>query len=60
MEEIISILDLPVQEQAEKMKESTFSSWEFVIEYLMTASDSSVSLIIKNKDQIVKLSQQEW
>lgn len=60
MEEIIKILDLPIQEQAEKLKESTFSSWEFVIEYLMTASDSSVSLIIKNKDQIVKLSQQEW
>lgn len=60
MEKIINILDLPIQEQAEKMKESTFSSWEFVIEYLMTASDSSVSLIIKNKDQIVKLSQQEW
>lgn len=59
MEEIIKILDLPIQEQAEKLKESTLSSWEFVIEYLMTASDSSVSLLIKNKDQIVKLSKQE-
>ncbi len=56
---IIDLLGISEEEQKERLKEPSLATWDFVVEYLYRLKDSEISLIIQNKDQIVKLSKQE-
>ena len=54
--EIIELLGIPEEEQKERLKEPSLITWEFVVEYLSSLSDSEVSLFIQNKDRLINLS----